>query len=108
MSGFMSLSMPFILKYLSYASPVVWGAWIMTNVAFAGEKFTCDPDQLDTSGRCPISTGEEVLVLYNMENTPVYGLDGMLWHALVGLGVTLIYFVIAFVAVRGRAFKLSH
>jgi len=106
MAGYISLSMPIELRYISYISPVTWGAYILSNVVFQQETFTCDDSERDSQGNCPISTGEEVLALYNMDGGG--GTYGLNFHIMMISIVTVGFFVLTFLVVRGRAFKLSH
>jgi len=106
MAGFMSLQMPLGLRYISYISPTTWGAYIITNVAFQQETFSCDDNERNSLGNCPISTGEELLQLYDMDGGG--GPYGMVWHMIWLIVVTVCYILAAFIVVRGRAYKLSH
>ena len=36
-------------------------------VSLHGVKFYCTPDQLAADGKCPVTTGEDVLKLYNLD-----------------------------------------
>jgi hypothetical protein len=50
MAGYISLSMPLALRYVSHLSPTAWGAYIITNVAFQQQTFTCDASEQDSAG----------------------------------------------------------
>ena len=104
MAGFISVSMPQFLIDLSNISPMYWGAYIMANIAFEGETFTCDEESIE-NGSC-LTTGDEVLELYNFDDRDgEYGLTFHYW--MLGLIVAM-YFVFAVIAVRLRAMKISH
>jgi hypothetical protein len=58
-------------------------------VSLHGVEFYCTPDQLAADGSCPVSTGEDVLKLYNLDvDTFAYAM-GM-------VGCLIIYRVIAY------------
>lgn len=101
MAGYISIDMPVFLDYLSYISPLKWGAFLLTNITFKDKTFTCS----DTDSSC-LSTGEQVLDLYNMQ--PGSGTNSMNFHAIMLAVVTLIYFLVALLAVRWRARMISH
>jgi hypothetical protein len=66
----------------------------MAPYSMHGQKFSCTPAQ-EVGGRCPISTGEQVLKLYNLDKNA--GMN------LLALGITaIIYRAVAF-AVLGVA-----
>ena len=67
-------------------------------VSLRGVIFYCTPSQLSADGTCPITTGEEVLELYNLNvNTMAYSL-GM-------VACLIIYRVIAYGLLK---LKLMH
>jgi hypothetical protein len=67
-------------------------------ISLRGVEFHCTPDQLGADGACPITTGEQVLQLYNLDvSTMAYAL-GM-------LACLLIYRILAYVLLR---LKLMH
>ena len=101
MAGFISLSMPEFFEKLGYVSPLKWGSYILANVVFQGETFTCDDDV-----GCYLTTGQSVLQLYGMNDND--GPYGMKYHYYMLAIVTMAYFLVALVAIRLRAWKLSH
>ena len=106
-AGFISLNMPPAVSYVSDLSPLKWGAYILTNVVFADETFTCTPsEEIPSSGACPISTGDQVLALYGFDGAS--GPNGMSLHLWVLGGVTLGYVALTFIVFRVRAYHLSH
>jgi hypothetical protein len=106
MAGYMSVSMSQVLLDLSNISPQYWGAYLLTNLAFEGQTFTCDADETLPDGSCYFSTGDDVLEFYNMGNRD--GPYGMTFHYLMLGIVTFIFFLLAVVGVRLRAYKISH
>lgn len=106
MAGYISLSMPLVLQYIAYLSPTTWGAYILTNVAFQGETFTCDASEEDSAGNCPYSTGQQVLELYDMDGGS--GEYGMYFHMYMLAAVTIALLLISYCAMRGRAYSISH
>lgn len=101
MAGFLSLSMPEFIKGISNLSPMYWGAYIMANIAFEDETFTCTSSQL-VNGTCPLSTGDEVLDLYGFNNGHVTE------HYWILALITGGYWLLSIAALRMRAWKLSH
>lgn len=101
MAGYISLDMPVFLDYLAFISPLKWGAFLLTNIAFQGETFDCDAND----STC-LSTGDEVLDLYNMNAGQ--GTRSMMFYSYMLVVITVVYFLLALLAVRLRAIKLSH
>jgi len=67
-------------------------------VSLRGVTFYCTPDQLSADGTCPITTGEQVLELYNLNvSTVAYSL-GM-------VACLIIYRLIAYLLLK---LKLTH
>lgn len=106
MAGYISLDMPMALRYISYVSPTTWGCYVLTNVVFQQETFTCDASELDSQGNCPYSTGEQVLALYDMDGGG--GRYGMTYHMYMLAVVTASVFLLSYIVLRGRAYRLSH
>ena len=106
MAGYISLDMPVELRYISYISPVTWGSYILANVVFQGETFTCEETEKDAQGYCPTSTGDEVLSLYDMGGGS--GTYGMTYHMYMLAVVTCCFLLLTYLVLRGRAYTLSH
>eukprot|EP00601_Ochromonadales_sp_CCMP2298_P007375 CAMPEP_0173210602 /NCGR_PEP_ID=MMETSP1141-20130122/23761_1 /TAXON_ID=483371 /ORGANISM="non described non described, Strain CCMP2298" /LENGTH=106 /DNA_ID=CAMNT_0014137379 /DNA_START=613 /DNA_END=933 /DNA_ORIENTATION=+ len=106
MAGYISLSMPLPLVYLSLISPITWGSYILATLTFRGQTFTCTASEADTQGNCPLSTGEQVLELYGMQGGD--GEYGTNHHALMLGGVTLSLFLLTFLVLRLRMLRMSH
>ena len=69
-------------------------------VSLRGVNFYCTPSQLSADGTCPVSTGEDVLRLYNLDvNTMVYAL-GM-------VACLLIYRIIAYGLLKLKLMRLQ-
>lgn len=106
-TGFVSLSIPMWLDYLGYFSPAKWGSVILTNVVFRGEAFSCDKSEELVTGDCPLSTGQQVLNLYNMDySDELY--RSQFFCLMILSTVTLLLFACAFSTFRMKAYKLSH
>ncbi|KAK0502132.1 putative ATP-binding cassette transporter [Armillaria luteobubalina] len=80
MAGLMSLDMPAFLKALNKLSPLGYSVrnMILPNsnmmpYAFRGQTFSCGDDQRLADGSCAISTGEQVLDIFDLGdvNAPV-------------------------------------
>ena len=78
--------MPGFLQGLNYISILKWGTGnlpfearlilgaVMT-VSLRGVVFHCTPSQLSADGTCPITSGDDVLKLYNLDvDTTAYAL----------------------------------
>ena len=105
-AGFISLNMPPVVSYFADLSPLKWGAYILSNVVFADETFTCTSDEKNASGQCPFTTGDEVLTLYGFNGANGY--FGMNFHVWILAGITAGYAILSFVIFRFRAYQLSH
>ncbi|KAK0200260.1 P-loop containing nucleoside triphosphate hydrolase protein [Desarmillaria ectypa] len=68
MAGLMSLDMPAFLKALNKLSPLGYSVRNMMPYAFRGQMFSCGDDQRLADGSCAISTGEQVLEIFNLED----------------------------------------
>jgi ABC-2 type transporter len=92
MAGIMSLNIPGVLQALNYLSPLKYQVANMAAYSMHGRKFTCKLSQ-KVNGECPISTGEQVLELYNLDKNP-----GMNLMALVI--TTVVYRVVAYAVLK--------
>ena len=68
MAGVMSLRLPAFLAAMNTLSPSKYAVRNLAPLAMRGMLFTCSSGQL-INGKCPISTGEEVLQLYHLEGS---------------------------------------
>lgn len=69
MSGVLSLQIPDFLQAWNHLSPVKWGVANMAPYTLRGLRFTCEEWQ-KINGSCPITSGEQVLDLYKLNNDP--------------------------------------
>lgn len=104
-AGFVSLSIPYWLNYIGYISPVKWGSIILTNVIFRNERFTCSESEEIYPGKCPLSTGEEVLDLYNMGYTDKN--TRQFYLIMVGT-LTGLLFLSSYIIFRIKLYYMSH
>lgn len=106
-SGFISIQQAAVVDALNHLSPVKWGAWVLTNVAFRKQTFDCTALERATQGGC-LPTGEDVLRLYKMYDTsPADG--GDLGDHLLILGMLSMGFcAVSWVFLRVRALLTSH
>ncbi|KAI9767682.1 MAG: hypothetical protein M1840_005554 [Geoglossum simile] len=92
MAGVMSLNIPGFLQALNYLSPLKYQVANMAAYSMPGQNFTCAPSQ-KVNGECPISVGEQVLELYNLDKNPRMNL--------IALGVTtVVYRVVAYAVLK--------
>jgi hypothetical protein len=106
-TGFVSLSIPTWLDYIGYFSPAKWGSVVLTNVVFRGEVFTCVKSEELATGACPLSTGRQVLELYNMDYSDETYRSQFFCLVILSI-VTLLFFACAYITFRMKAYKLSH
>ncbi|KAK0214526.1 P-loop containing nucleoside triphosphate hydrolase protein [Armillaria fumosa] len=68
MAGLMSLNMPVFLKHLNKLNPLGYSVRNMMPYVLRGQTFSCEDDQRLTDGSCAISTGEQVLEIFNLKD----------------------------------------
>ncbi|KAL6710442.1 hypothetical protein ACN47E_008490 [Coniothyrium glycines] len=69
MGGVISLQVPPFLQAWNHLSPIKWAIGNVAPYTFRGLKLTCE-DWQKINGVCPITTGEQVLELYNLDKNP--------------------------------------
>ncbi|KAK0468631.1 P-loop containing nucleoside triphosphate hydrolase protein [Armillaria novae-zelandiae] len=67
-AGLMSLNMPRFLEYLNKLNPLGYSVRNMMPYVLRGQMFSCEDDQRLTDGSCAISTGEQVLEIFNLKD----------------------------------------
>lgn len=89
LAGVMSLNVNKVLAGFNYLSPVKYCVANMAHYALQGQHFDCSAAERLADGDCPITTGEQVLKLYNLDkNGPMN---------VMALGVcTIIYRCVAY------------
>ncbi|KAI9776803.1 MAG: hypothetical protein M1839_009354 [Geoglossum umbratile] len=90
MAGVMSLNIPAVLQAFNHLSPLKYQVANMAVYALRGQEFGCTPAQ-KVDGQCPISTGEQVLKLYNLDKNARMNL--------MALGITAVVYRLAAYAV---------
>ncbi len=70
--------MPGFLEYLNKLNPLGYSVRNMMPYVLRGHTFSCGDDQRLTDGSCAISTGEQVLEIFNLKdvNAPSESLRG--------------------------------
>ncbi|KAK0440521.1 P-loop containing nucleoside triphosphate hydrolase protein [Armillaria borealis] len=68
MAGLMSLNMPSFLKHLNKLNPLGYSIRNMMPYVLRGQTFSCGDDQRLIDGSCAISTGEQVLEIFNLKD----------------------------------------
>lgn len=71
MAGVLNLNMPEAFRAVNYLSPIRYATRAMAPYSMRGQHFTCTEAQMLPDGQCPITTGEQVLDLYNFDVNPV-------------------------------------
>ncbi|KAI9881182.1 MAG: hypothetical protein M1830_007160 [Pleopsidium flavum] len=95
MGGVMSLNIPSFLGAFNHLSPIVWSLGNLAPYSLRDQQFTCNDYQRLANGECPISTGLQVLQLYNLDKNA--GLN------LLALGIcTVIYRIVAYLLLRAK------
>ncbi|OAA72620.1 ABC efflux transporter [Akanthomyces lecanii RCEF 1005] len=70
MAGVLSINMPEAFNALNYLSPIRYATRAMAPYAMRGVEFHCTSEQTLPDGSCPITSGEQVLDLYNFDVDP--------------------------------------
>ncbi len=95
MGGVMSLNVPSFLAAFNNLSPILWSLGNLAPYSLRDQQFTCNDFQRLPNGECPISTGVQVLQLYNLDKNA--GLN------LMALGIcTVIYRVVAYLLLKAK------
>ncbi|KAK0502129.1 P-loop containing nucleoside triphosphate hydrolase protein [Armillaria luteobubalina] len=68
MAGLMSLNMPVFLQHLNKLNPLGYSVRNMMPYVLRGQTFSCEDDQRLADGSCAISTGEQVLEIFNLKD----------------------------------------
>ncbi|KAN0116941.1 ABC efflux transporter [Hyaloscypha variabilis] len=92
MAGIVTLKLPPVLHAVNYISPFKYLVANMAVYSLRGRVFTCAPDQ-EVGGRCPISSGEDVLRLYDLDTDPR-------WNLVVLAVLAVFYRLVALVVVK--------
>ncbi|KAI2792908.1 putative ABC transporter ATP-binding protein/permease [Penicillium oxalicum] len=93
LGGVMSLDVNDVLQALNHLSPIKYSIANLAPFSMHGQVFDCTPSQQLADGSCPISTGEQVLDLYNLNK------DGPM--NVMALGVcTIIYRLVAYLFLK--------
>lgn len=93
MSGVISIGMPGFLQALNYLSPIRYNVRNLAPYSLRGITFTCNDSQKLPNGECIISTGEQVLQLYDLDTNP--GMN------LLALGIcTVVYRFLAYLLLK--------
>jgi len=77
MSGVMSINMPAFLQGVNYLSPIRYAIRNLAPYSLHDIVFTCTKSQLLPDGTCPITTGIEVLKLYDLDTNPAVNLAAL-------------------------------
>ncbi|OAR01316.1 hypothetical protein LLEC1_03743 [Akanthomyces lecanii] len=93
MAGVLSINMPEAFNALNYLSPIRYATRAIAPYAMRGVEFHCTSEQTLPDGSCPITSGEQVLDLYNFDVDPKV-------NAYCLLACVVIYRVIAWALLR--------
>ena len=94
MAGIMNLNIPKFLNALTYLSPLKYQVASMAGYSLRSQRFSCTTAQM-VNGQCRLSTGEQVLNLFNFKvNSKLH---------LIGLGIaTIVHRIITYTVLRFR------
>jgi hypothetical protein len=93
--------MPGFIKDINYLSPLKYTVAAVAVQAFRGAQFTCTSSQRLPDGSCPISTGDQVLQLYNLDSMSIP-------VSLAALaGATAIYRLLAYTILKATRLHLD-
>jgi len=95
MAGFLSLALPWVLDYLNNLSMLKYAARVQAPNHFKDLTFSCTPQQLLPNGLCPITSGSQVLTLYEFPQE-IWWKDVLLLLVFCGLYRFCAYLVLRF------------
>lgn len=91
--GIMSLNIPSFLQAFNYLSPVKYVVGNIAPYTLQNQHFTCESWQRLANGDCPVTSGEQVLKMYNLDKNPRI--------QLMALGIcAIVYRVLAYVLLK--------
>lgn len=93
MAGIMSVRMPALLNALNYLSPIRYAVRALGPVSLRGQRFTCGEAHRLPDGRCVLSTGEQVLDLYDLNVDAVANIAAL-------AGVIVAYRAVAYLLLK--------
>jgi hypothetical protein len=95
MSGVLSINMPGFLQGVNYLSPIRYAIRNLAPYSLRGISFTCNAEQRLPNGQCTISTGQQVLELYDLDTNPAINI--------MALGLcTLVYRLLAYALLKAK------
>jgi ABC-type multidrug transport system ATPase subunit/ABC-type multidrug transport system permease subunit len=93
LGGVMSLNVNDVLQGVNHLSPIKYAIANLAPYSMHGQHFDCTSSERLANGQCPISTGEEVLALYNLDKSGPMNI--------MALGVcTIIYRFVAYALLK--------
>ncbi len=93
MGGIISITMPELFVAFSYTSPIRYAIRAFAPFSFKDLVFTCTDEQKLPNGECLISTGTQVLDLYNLNVDGVANIASL-------VGCVVVYRLIAWALLR--------
>lgn len=93
LGGIMSLNVPSFLQALNHLSPIKYAIANLAPYAMEGQYFTCSDAERLANGQCPISTGKDVLDLYNLDKSANLNLMGV-------AVCTVVYRIVAYAVLK--------
>lgn len=94
MGGIMSLNLNKVLQGFNHLSPIKYAVANLAPYSMRDQVFTCTDAERLTNGQCPITSGIQVLDLYNLDASPALNI---LWLTIS----VIVYRLLAYAVVKG-------
>jgi hypothetical protein len=94
MSGVLSINMPHFLQGVNFLSPIRYAIRNLAPYSLRHIIFTCSAEQRLPNGECTITTGKQVLQLYDLDANPAVNIAGL-------AACTIVYRLLAYVLLKG-------
>lgn len=93
MSGVLSINMPHFLQGVNFLSPIRYAIRNLAPYSLRHIMFTCNEQQRLPNGECTITTGHQVLQLYDLNTNPAINI--------MALGIcTVVYRLLAYTLLK--------
>ncbi|KAI7975883.1 hypothetical protein EIK77_005633 [Talaromyces pinophilus] len=94
MGGIMSLNLNKVLQGFNHLSPIKYAVANLAPYSMRNQLFSCTDSERLPNGECPITSGMQVLDLYNLDTNPALN---VLWLAIS----VIVYRLLAYAVVKG-------
>jgi len=93
MSGVLSINMPQFLQGVNFLSPIRYAIRNLAPYSLRHITFTCNEQQRLPNGQCTITSGKQVLQLYDLDANPAVNIAGL-------AACTVVYRLLAYVLLK--------